>query len=85
MLRNPEGCFNTTCKCKKMEIVREVLLKCKNCHCGVKVQSTKMDLSKEDLESIPAFWRQFELQFDTEQNRVCNFVPFVATLDQQNT
>ena len=36
-------CFNPTCKCKDLKIVREVILRCTNCHCAVKVEITKLD------------------------------------------
>jgi hypothetical protein len=35
-------CFNPTCKCKELKIVREVTLRCSNCHCGVKVEERKI-------------------------------------------
>ena len=36
-------CFNPTCKCKDLAIVREIILRCSNCHCAVKVESIKLD------------------------------------------
>jgi len=38
----PKTCFNPTCKCKELKIVREVTLRCSNCHCGVKVEEKKL-------------------------------------------
>ena len=40
----PKTCFNPTCKCKKLEIQREVTLRCKNCNCGVKIEVKKIPL-----------------------------------------
>ena len=38
----PKNCFNPTCKCKELKIVREVTLRCSNCNCGVKIEEKKM-------------------------------------------
>jgi len=38
----PKTCFNPTCNCKELKIVREITLRCSNCHCGVKVEQMKM-------------------------------------------
>jgi len=38
----PKTCFNPTCNCKELKIVREVTLRCSNCHCGVKVEVRKI-------------------------------------------
>ena len=40
----PKNCFNPTCKCKKLEIQREVTLRCKNCNCGVKIEVKQIPL-----------------------------------------
>ena len=40
----PKNCFNPTCKCKKLEIQREVTLRCKNCKCGVKIEVKQIPL-----------------------------------------
>jgi hypothetical protein len=34
----PKTCFNPTCKCKELKIIREVTLRCSNCRCAVKVE-----------------------------------------------
>jgi|AP59_1055472.scaffolds.fasta_scaffold786349_1 hypothetical protein len=39
-------CFNPTCSCKHLELVREIILRCNNCNCGVKVES-------ENLRGLP--------------------------------
>ena len=39
----PKTCFNPTCKCKELKMIREVILRCSNCHCGVKVEERTMD------------------------------------------
>ena len=44
----PKTCFNPTCKCKELKIVREVTLRCSNCHCGVKVEQLR--INDEDVE-----------------------------------
>ena len=38
----PKTCFNPTCQCKELKIVREVTLRCSNCHCGVKIEERKI-------------------------------------------
>jgi hypothetical protein len=38
----PKTCFNPTCNCKELKIVREVTLRCSNCHCGVKVEQIQL-------------------------------------------
>jgi hypothetical protein len=38
----PKTCFNPTCNCKELKIVREVTLRCSNCQCGVKVEQIKV-------------------------------------------
>jgi len=38
------NCFNPTCRCKDLQIVREIILRCDNCNCAVKVESTKLEL-----------------------------------------
>jgi len=42
-------CFNPTCSCKNLKIVREIILRCANCHCAVKVESTKLDSDRHNL------------------------------------
>jgi len=37
------NCFNPTCKCKDLQIVREIILRCENCHCAVKVERTTIE------------------------------------------
>jgi len=39
----PKTCFNPNCKCKELKIVREVTVRCSNCHCGVKVDEKRME------------------------------------------
>jgi len=36
------NCFNPTCRCKDLQIVREIVLRCTNCNCAVKVEERKM-------------------------------------------
>ena len=36
-------CFNPACNCKDLEIVREIILRCTNCNCGVKVEEVKIE------------------------------------------
>jgi len=45
----PKTCFNPTCKCKELKIVREVTLRCSNCHCGVKVEKIKIGKEKGEV------------------------------------
>ncbi len=45
----PKTCFNPTCKCKELKIVREVTLRCSNCHCGVKVE--ELEMSKDHYQN----------------------------------
>jgi len=43
------NCFNPTCSCKDLQIVREIILRCNNCHCAVKVESTKIDIPDRQI------------------------------------
>jgi hypothetical protein len=43
------NCFNPTCKCKDLEIVREIILRCTNCKCAVKVESRNLHLQLDAL------------------------------------
>jgi len=47
------NCFNPTCKCKDLEIIREIILRCNNCNCAVKVEERRLsgwhNWEKEDL------------------------------------
>jgi len=40
-------CFNPTCSCKDLQIIREVILRCTNCRCAVKVEITKIDFLEQ--------------------------------------
>ena len=40
-------CFNPTCSCKDLQIVREIILRCSNCNCAVKVESIKLDPNEQ--------------------------------------
>jgi len=46
-------CFNPTCNCKDLQIIREIVLRCNNCNCAVKVESRNLHLHEaiqnEDL------------------------------------
>jgi len=42
-------CFNPTCRCKDLEIVREIILRCTNCNCAVKVESTKIEIPDSQI------------------------------------
>jgi hypothetical protein len=46
----PKTCFNPTCKCKELKIVREIILRCSNCHCGVKIE--QLPINDEDVEDV---------------------------------
>jgi len=37
------------CKCNDLQIVREIVLRCTNCHCAVKVEKLKVLAQDEDL------------------------------------
>jgi len=37
------------CKCNDLQIVREIVLRCTNCHCAVKVEELKVLAQDEDL------------------------------------
>ena len=49
-------CFKPTCSCKDLQIVREIILRCNNCHCAVKVESIKFDSDWNDLASEEIVW-----------------------------
>ena len=61
----PKNCFNPTCKCKELKIVREVTLRCSNCHCGVKVDVRKI----ESHDSLYDLERQDNLLFTVVKDR----------------
>jgi len=48
----PKTCFNPNCKCKELKIVREVTLRCSNCHCGVKVEERQLHELKSGIEEV---------------------------------
>tara|TARA_Y100000310_G_C20400169_1_gene677021 strand:+ start:525 stop:815 length:291 start_codon:yes stop_codon:yes gene_type:complete len=47
----PKTCFNSTCKCKELKIVREVTLRCSNCNCGVKVEEKFLGVVDEEYSN----------------------------------
>ena len=52
----PKTCFNPTCKCNKLKIVREVALRCSNCHCGVKVEVKELKHLEDLLWKSKTSW-----------------------------
>tara|TARA_Y100000310_G_C20070105_1_gene528962 strand:- start:278 stop:484 length:207 start_codon:yes stop_codon:yes gene_type:complete len=64
----PKTCFNPTCNCKELKIVREVTLRCSNCGCGVKVDSRKI----EPHDSLYDLEEQDNLLFTVVKNRKDN-------------
>jgi len=42
-------CMKCMCKCNDLQIVREIVLRCTNCHCAVKVEELKVLAQDEDL------------------------------------
>ena len=61
----PKTCFNPTCNCKDLKLVREVTLRCSNCHCGVKVEETKLGNKKREVYES---WDADELLFTVVKN-----------------
>jgi len=49
-------CFNPTCKCKDLVIVREIILRCNNCKCAVKVESIKLDPTTATMAGYGVEW-----------------------------
>ena len=43
-------CFNPTCNCKDLQIVREIILRCSNCHCAVKVEETPYGCDENHID-----------------------------------
>ena len=50
-------CFNPTCGCKNLEIVREIILRCNNCNCAVKVESIRIEPDRRNLSKIRVGWK----------------------------
>ncbi len=59
----PKNCFNPTCKCKKMEIQREVTLRCKNCNCGVKIEVKQIVFKKKFDGLISCFEKDLVISY----------------------